>query len=649
MIKLEKKARKLYNLIMKKVMKKTLAAVLAVIFLNCFLYSCGKTESGNAEKDGSEKINTVVLVSFAGGGKFSDDMKAVTEKVFTGGENSLDSYVSFISMGKTSVKTQIVAEVTVDNGADYYSPAYELRGGAYEKVNENGYDNRRFSFKNEPDPNGTKSSIDAFFRTENLVAEVNEKLKGQLSGEIKTDGDNDGNADCLTLVLCLDAAPEKESVLWAKKSRFLSGETDGLSSAYVVDEKYSEKTIKEQKIGDKSIIDYIFLPYPLLEKDGKALSSAACHEFMHVLGAADLYSYEDERRELVGELDIMAVDRSEAAPVLPLSYTLYKIGFLSEGENIAPVLSGGKYTLFSTESGKGKIKAYKLVLPGYETKRESFYIEYREKIGYGAELSNGFDGGAFIIYRVNEDNGYILPNGTYGEEYLGNAYGKDEVYVFRFMKRGFISDYTENEKVSLGGISYAAISDLPGYSSFGLGKGAADYVRYSDGDNAGVEISFVSRNEDGSATFEIHFDQSEEVAAEVDYQGIFREKSGIFAEFTSPFVKGNVYVLETDKRLSSHSAEDIVNGKFGKPTITPLAFMRAKISGEKRFVYVVYEENGNYVEKAHVIKPSEGEAEKLFVKIGVISLGSAVVLIGGIFLAAALISKKKAKNSKNIK
>ena len=416
-----------------------------------------------------------------------------------------------------------------------------------------------------------------------------------------------------------------------------------------MDEARADKEIKEQKIGDKSIIDYIFLPYPLLERDGEPLSSAACHEFMHVLGAADLYSYENDTKEFVGELDIMAVDRPAPAPVLPLSYTLYKIGFLSEDENIAPVLKSGKYTLFPTESGKGEVKAYKLVLPAYRTKKESFYIEYREKTGYGAGLSNGFDGGAFIIYRVNEDNGYILPGGGYGDEYYGNAYGKEEVYVFRFMKRGFITDYVENEKVSLSGISHAAISDLPGYTSFGERRGASDCVRYSDGDDAGVKIEFASRNDDGSATFSITFNQNTEVPAEVDYLGIFREKSGIYAEFDSPLFGGNVYVLETDKRLSSHSAEDIVNGKFGKPSQTPIAFMRAEISGEKRFVYVVYEKDGGYVERLHALTGSGEEAEKLFLKIGAIALGSAVVLIGGIFLAAALITRKKTKNKKNIK
>lgn len=627
-------------------MKKIFAAVLAIIFLNSFLYSCGKT--GGDDGQTQTIINSVVLVNFADEKSFSAEMKTVTENVFTGNDNSLDSYVSFISMGKIEAETRILGEVTVDNGADYYSPAYRLEGEVYERINENGYDNRSFSSDGKPDPNGTKSSADSFFRAEDLIAEVNEKLKKRLSGKILIDGDNDGNVDCLTLVFSLDSVPGSDSVLWAKKSIFLSGETKGLSSAYIVDDKHAGGMIKEQKIGDKSIIDYIFLPYPLLETDGEALSSVACHEFMHVLGAADLYSYEDNKKEFVGELDIMAADRAESVPVLPLSYTLYKTGFLNEGENIAPVLKSGEYTLFSAESGKGKIKAYKLVLPAYQTKRESFYIEYREKTGYGAGLSNGFDGGAFVIYRVNEDNGYILPDGNFGDEYFGNAYGDDEVYVFRFMKRGFTGDYVENETVSLGGISHAAISDLPGYTSFGEKKGASDYVRYSDGDNAGVKIQFVRRNDDGSATFEINFDQSEEVAAEVDYRGIFREKNGIFAEFYTPFAGGNVYIFETDKRLSSHSAEDIVSGKFGKPSVTPLAFMRARVSGEKRFVYVVYEENGNYVEKAHALTSDSGEEEKRFLKIGAITLGSAAVLTGGIFLAAVLISRKKAKNRKNI-
>ena len=169
-----------------------------------------------------------------------------------------------------------------------------------------------------------------------------------------------------------------------------------------MDEKYSGVDIKPQKLGNRSINDYIFLPYPMLEKRGDPNSAVACHEFMHVLGAADAYSYETADEEFVGELDVMASGYGRETPGMPLSYVLYKIGFLSEGENIAPVLAPGEYTLFSTESGRGETKAYKLVLPDYETKRESFYVEYREKTGYGAGLSSGFEDGAFIVYRVNE-------------------------------------------------------------------------------------------------------------------------------------------------------------------------------------------------------------------------------------------------------
>lgn len=601
----------------------------------------GAASGGSGALPGEMLINSVVLVNFNGEKSFDDEKRAVVRSVFSEGENSLGSYVSFISRGKTSVITEIVGEVTLGFSADYFSPAYAYSddGAAYVRINENGYDNRRFNEDGKPDVNGTKISADEFLRSEELVAAANEKI----TCNAETDGNGDGAADCFTLVFALDETPAEDSLLWAKKSVYLTGNADDLKAAYVVDEKYSGMEIKSQKLGNKSINDYICLPYPMLEKRGKPNSAAACHEFMHVLGAADAYSYETTDEEFVGELDIMAAGYDRETPGMPLAYTLYKIGFLSEGENIAPVLTPGEYTLFSTESGSGEIKAYKLVLPGYKTKRESFYVEYREKKGFGAGLSSGFEDGAFIVYRVNERNGYARPGGGFGKEYLGNAYGAPETFAFRFRRKILFGGYDENSYVSKNGISHAAISDLPGYSSFGENKSASGAITYSDGTETGVTVSFKGRNADGSASFEINFDYKAEPPAEVDYRGILKDETGMFAFVDSPLYGGNVYVLETDKPLAAHTPEDIVNGKFGNPKVTPMAFMRAKVSGEKNYVYVVYEENGNYVEKAHVLTSKDDNSA---LKIVLVSVGA--LLAGAAAITAAVVIYMTAKKRKNL-
>ena len=642
-------------------MKRSFSAICAVILLvgalisGIFTASCsglsgsglsgsGSSSNGSsasgADVAGERLINSVVLVNFSGEKSFNDEMKSNVKSVFSDGENSLESYVSFISLGKTSVVTKIVGEVALDFTADYFMPAYaySAEDAAYVKINENGYDNRRFNADGNPDANGPKKSADEFLRSEELVAAANEKI----TCRTETDGNGDGAADCFALVFALDETPAEDSLLWAKKSVYLTGNADDLKGAYVVDEKYSGREIKSQKLGDKSINDYIFLPYPMLERKGKPNSVAACHEFMHVLGAADAYSYEGTGEEFVGELDVMASGYGGETPGMPLAYTLYKIGFLSEGENVAPVLAPGEYTLFSAESGRSKTKAYKLVLPEYKTKGESFYVEYREKTGYGAGLSSGFEDGAFIVYRVNERNGYARPGGGFGKEYLGNAYGEPETFAFRFRQKLLFGGYYENPRVSTNGVSHAAISDLPGYTSFGENKSASGAITYSDGTETGVVVSFKRRNSDGSATFEINFDCNAEVSAEVDYCGITKDETGIFAQFYSPFDGRNIYVLETDKPLSSHTPEDIVNGKFGEPTVTSAAFMRARLSGEKNYVYVVYEENGKFIEKKHVLTPvgSNFALKKVLVSVGAFLAGAAAIIVAVAVCAAA----KKHKN-----
>lgn len=615
-------------------MKRLIVLFMISVFALSFFASCAKkNDDGDNRK--REMTNFYVLVNFSDDG-FSVEQKETVFDVFSGEGNSLEKYVDFVSENTVSLSTEFIGEVKVDYSEDYFMPAYVEESGKYSLVNANGYDNRYFTADGQPDVNGQKQSVESFLRGEELVAAVCERLT---ESSLERSLAENQAIDCLTLVFNLPSVPSTESLLWAKKGEFFYGEVSAISSVYEIDERYSSLDIKEQKVLNKSINDYIFLPYAMMKHGDTPSSVTICHEFMHVLGAADMYSYSGGEKELVGELDIMSSGYTGVTPKMPLSYTRYKTGFLKEGENILPVTGEGEYTLSSTESGKSKVKAYKLVLPDFETERECFYIEYRQKTSYGSELSSGFEDGAFIIYRVNEDNGYLLSDGkTYGGHYYGNALA-EEVYAFRFMQKTS-SGFAENEKVSLSGISHAAISDQTGYSSYGNKVGKTNAVTYSNGKNTGVTVEFVRREDESSATFSISFDYKAKTLAEVDKCNISRSvDGGLELFFDTPLTNGTVYVLETDKRIAEVDAEALVDGKYGNVSVVPSAFMRAKLVGDKKYVYVALNDGDNI----RLVRTFAlgGESVDYAPVVAIISVAAAVIVILTVFVVVKAALKKR--------
>ena len=70
--------------------------------------------------------------------------------------------------------------------------------------------------------------------------------------------------------------------------------------------------------------------------------------------------------------------------------------------------------------------------------------------------------------------------------------------------------------------------------------------------------------------------------------------------------------------------------------------MRARITGEKNYVYVVYEENGKFIEKACVLTP-DGDNPALrtvLVAVGALLAGAAVITVITVITVARLIAKK---------
>ncbi len=137
-----------------------------------------------------------------------------------------------------------------------------------------------------------------------------------------------------------------------------------------------------------------------------------CHEFFHVLGAPDLYHYNDTGApDAVGGWDIM--ESTSNPPQYMGAFLKWKYGdWIPE---ITEISSTGTYTLNPLQEQNNV--AYKIASPNSDT--EYFVLEYRVKQGvYDSNTPGSRDG--LLVYRINSEAGN------------GNAQGPpDEIYLYR--------------------------------------------------------------------------------------------------------------------------------------------------------------------------------------------------------------------------
>lgn len=237
--------------------------------------------------------------------------------------------------------------------------------------------------------------------------------------------------------------------------------------------------------------------------------SVAAHEFLHTMGAVDLYRAKGVggSSEPVSCWDVMA---SGVFYSWPLAITRELVGWaripaLSVGEDGAE-LECTLYDLSESDQTEGSVnplrpQAVKIKLPASS---EYFVVEYRK----GDILSGGYDrkvgGSGVIVYRVND--GLVTE---------GNYKGRDYVYVFRPTAecdtsatsddhasvnndpmRGLLATGRYRQSIS-GRLlnSSAGTSDL----SAGLDDGA---LVYSSGENSGLVVEVVDQS-DSSATIKV--------------------------------------------------------------------------------------------------------------------------------------------------
>lgn len=211
---------------------------------------------------------------------------------------------------------------------------------------------------------------------------------------------------------------------------------------------------------------------------GYALAS---HEFLHTLGAPDLYRTAGENGYPVGRWwDLMAGANFTAS--YPLVYTRSKLGWMQ----IETLKDSGTYTLWPAEGASGS-RAY--ILKTSRSDSEFFVVEYRKKPENRQDYDYYIPESGLIVYRVNN-----------AVNYHTNKEGNNYIYVFRKDTKDPAKAQEDESKATVGGQYRKSLgsSDLNAHYT-------SDTIFYSDGSNSGIVIDNVVTKEDGSVSFDVKF------------------------------------------------------------------------------------------------------------------------------------------------
>ena len=312
--------------------------------------------------------NLVIFIRFSGESEFTDATSLYTNMLNSSvaGANSLRNYYREVSYNALTVNSSLfptpgstILSYQDSHPRSYYQPYNAV-------TNPTGY------------VEATRAQREhALLRSAiNYVAGL-----GQFPSGATIDGDDDGMVDSLTFVV--------------------SGEPDGWSELLWPHASYLfSETVT---INGKEVGGYQF------QLQSMITTGVLAHEMFHVLGAPDLYHYEDNGIQPVGGWDVMEYD-----PNPPQHMSCYmKFQYGGWISSLPELTTPGTYTLNPLTSSTNNCK--KISSP-YST-TEYFVVEYRN--AGSSTFESSLPGNGLLVYRIN----------TLA---YGNAEGPpDEVYVYR--------------------------------------------------------------------------------------------------------------------------------------------------------------------------------------------------------------------------
>ena len=406
--------------------------------LSIALFVCGLLLWKPVQAEAAIQVdNLVLMVNFSedGANTFQTDFSRYQE-MYTGPESepnrSLSQYISTISDGQVTVNTyfpqvvnNVFLPVTIQGSASAYPDA----------------------------------SYGVQFVQQVITAAQN---MSELSFPSKLDSmRGDDYIDNLTIIVQIDG-----------------NNTSGAFGSRKADWGDNQTLLHGWHVGAYNVLPTNMLRLGTNYDQGYALAS---HEFLHTLGAPDLYRTAGEAGDPVGRWwDLMAGPNLTAS--YPLAYTRSELRWM----DIETLKESGTYTLWPAEGASGN-RAY--ILKTSRSDSEFFVVEYRKKPQNRQDYDYYIPESGLIVYRVNN-----------AVDYHTNKEGNNYIYVFRKDTTDPAKAQENAFKATVGGQYRSSLgsSDLNAHYT-------SDTIFYSDGSNSGIVIDNVVTKEDGSVSFDVKF------------------------------------------------------------------------------------------------------------------------------------------------
>lgn len=406
--------------------------------LSIALFVCGLLLWKPVQAEAATQVdNLVLMVNFSkdGDNTFQTNFSRYQE-MYTGPESepnrSLSKYISAISDGQVTVNTYFPQVVN-----NVFLPL-TIQGSASDYPN---------------------ASSGEQFVQQVITAAQN---MSELSFPSKLDSmRGDGYIDNLTIIVQVDG-----------------NNANGAFGSRKADLGDNQTLLHDWHVGAYNVLPTSMLRLGSDYDQGYALAS---HEFLHTLGAPDLYRTAGENGDPVGRWwDLMAGPNFTAS--YPLAYTRSELGWME----IETLKDSGTYTLWPAEGASGT-RAYILKTPRSDS--EFFVVEYRKKPENRQDYDYYIPESGLIVYRVNN-----------AVDYHTNKEGNNYIYVFRKDTTDPAKATEEASKATVGGQYRKSLgsSDLNAHYT-------SDTIFYSDGSNSGIVIDNVVTKEDGSVSFDVKF------------------------------------------------------------------------------------------------------------------------------------------------
>jgi len=378
--------------------------------------------------------NLVVFIRFSGDSEYTD-LTTYFDDMFNSvllDANSLINYYAEASYNQLMIHTTFYPTTT---GTTVIS---------YQDSHERNY---FLPYNATSNPNGYQDA-EKWEREHTLLKSATYSINSQVPNDLIVDEDNDGVVDGICYIL-KGGTSAWGNILWPHVASM------GEPFAW---------------INAKKIVSYTIQLQTDIYSNGNGV---LCHEMFHVIGAPDLYHYDNTFSGLtpVKSWDIMENNLDPPQHMSAYMKATYGLWLPS-----TPIISAtGYYTLYPLNSATYSDVCFRINSPNSAT--EYFIVEYRRKTGI---FETSLPGSGMVIYRINSNfNG----NGNYNGTTVF-----DEVYAYR----------PEGSTTTNGIPNNANYSQLVDRTAINCNTSPTPYL--CDGSPGGLDIREITDN-NGTLTF----------------------------------------------------------------------------------------------------------------------------------------------------